>query len=136
MKFVLCVISIIFSLSACNSSVNHYSQRGGGYLGKELCNPTGGQCHLVGSGAGWLLSIFETSIKACKKSGFTSPVVNHWFEDNTWLVQQVKDFTDEYSYLLQLQDKYWAVPEPYLTQQCREITELVSEQHPLNKTMR
>ena len=51
-------------------------QRGAGVDSREICNANSTKCQLVGSAGPWLLSIFETSVEACKATEEVNPL-NH-----------------------------------------------------------
>ena len=136
MKHFSLFFASLFTYGCETTDTTSYSQRGGGELDKRLCSKVDGQCYLVGSAASWLLSIFETSISACESQGEASAIVKNWFEKNAWLVQKVKSESEEYAFLLKIQDRFWAIPEPGLGNECQHVLESLNEKHPLNHTMR
>ncbi|MFB1036350.1 MAG: hypothetical protein QMC38_13490 [Sinobacterium sp.] len=136
MKYFPFFFALLFAYGCETTDTISSSQRGGGEFDKRLCNKADGQCYLVGSAASWLLSIFETSISACKSHGEASAFVKNWFENNAWLVQKVKSESEEYAFLLKMQDGFWAIPGPDLGNECQNVLESMNEKHPLNYTMR
>ena len=137
MKLRLFYLILFFTCGSLEASQEvTFSQRGDDLNSQEFCNTDSTKCQLVGSAGPWLLSIFETSVEACKASGITSLTVRNWLNSNYWLVEKVKKMTSEYGQFIKMQKNYWNVPSPYLKSQCLNVSKAVEEVNPLNHGMR
>ncbi len=80
--------------------------------------------------------VYSVNLPYTQSQGEASALVKNWFENNAWLVKKVKSESEEYAFLLKMQDGFWAIPEPDLGNECQNVLESLNEKHPLNYTMR
>ncbi|MDN3652953.1 hypothetical protein QWY77_09305 [Thalassotalea ponticola] len=102
-------------------------------LATELCDSKSNKCSQTGSGAAWLLSIFESSLDICP----SSEEIKYWLKENKWLIDKVKSEEPEYPYMLEMQSKiFWKVGVPEIHINCDKVKELIRKEHPLNSSLR